>query len=212
MSEEIKATKRKVVSQKRPIILTFIGMIIAILLILVTLDISNRNINSFVTNNQKYIIAIESVLLAIFIVEMLGRLIRAALPAHQMVAQGANLRLLVRIVGYAIALTSIVSILASNPTLGISVGAIAGVAVAFATQNILGNVIATLMIVSTRMIRVGEEITISGTKGVVSEIFLTRTALSLDEDVVFVPNSLIVSSLVRRNKRNTGKDANVHDW
>ena len=123
---------------KRPIIITFVGTIIMILLILVTLEVSHRNINAFVTTQQKYIIAIEAAILATFIIEMLGGLIRLVLPATHMVEQGARLRLMVRIIGYTIALISIISILASNPALGISVGAIAGVVIAFATPKHFG--------------------------------------------------------------------------
>ena len=212
MAEENKVNDKQIVFRKRPIIITFVGIVVMILLILATLDISNRNLNSFVSDQQKYILAIEAVILAIFVVEMLGRLIRALIPAAQMGEHGGRLRLLIRIIGYAIALISIISILASNPTLGISVGAIAGVVVAFATQNVLSNVISTVVILNTRMIRIGEEIALSTTKGVVSDINLTHTILSSDQNVVFVPNSLIVSSIVQRKKRKAGKEANVHDW
>jgi small-conductance mechanosensitive channel len=122
---------------------------------------------------------------------MLVGLLRWLLPAPQMVEYGSRLRLIVRITGYAIALTSVISILGSNPTLGISVGAIAGIIIAFATQNILGSVIATVLILSTRMVRVGEEITVgqtgSQTTGTVAGINLTHTVLSIDKKVVFVP-------------------------
>ena len=122
------------------------------------------------------------------------------------------MRLIVRIVGYFIALMAVVSILASNATLGISVGAIAGIVIAFATQNIVDNVLAAVLILGTRMVRVGEEITISQTKGIVSDINLTYTVLSIDDEVVFISNSLIISSILRRKKRNSDKDASIHDW
>jgi small-conductance mechanosensitive channel len=211
MSKDIKVVDKLDVSQKRQIIATFSGAVITILLILATLEISRRDINTFITSQQKYILAIEAAVLAIFIVEMLARLVRL-LPAPQMVEEGTRLRLIVRIVGYFMALMSIVSVLASNPALGISVGAIAAVIIAFATQNIVGSVLAAVLLLSTRMVRVGEEITISQTKGIVADINLTHTVISVDEDVVFIPNSLLISSMVRRKKRNSSKDADVHNW
>ncbi len=208
--------KNSISSKRRPFIITLLGTIIMIILLLVTQEIGHRNISTFVSSQQRYIMAIEAAILAIFIVEMLVALVRLILPAPQMVGYDSRLRLLVRIIGYIIALVSVVSILASNATLGISVGAIAGVVIAFATQNILGSVIATILILSTRMVRVGEEITVgpngNQTTGRVANINLTHTVLSIDEKVVFVPNSLIVSSIVQRNKRNSDKDANVHEW
>ena len=212
MSEAKKVAERPAALPKRPIIVTLIGMIATILLILATLEISKRNVSTFVSSQQKYILAIEAVILGIFCVEWLVRLLRLLLPHPQMVQEVARLRLIIRIIGYAIALTAVISILASNPTLGISVGAVAGVALAFATQNILSNVIATILLLSTRMVRVGEEITINQTRGIVSDINLTHTILSIDQDVSFVPNSLMVSSIVQRKKRNSGKDAGVHEW
>jgi small-conductance mechanosensitive channel len=198
--------------RKRPIIITFIGMIMTLILIVVTLDISRRNIIPFVTNQQKYIMAIEAAILAIFVVEMSLRLVTARLHTPQMVEHRMRLRLIVRIVGYSISVMSVISILASNATLGISVGAIAGVVIAFATQNIISSVLATILILSTRMIRVGEEITIGQTKGIIAEINLTQTVLSVEDNIVFVPNSMLISSMVQRRKRNLDKDANIRDW
>jgi small-conductance mechanosensitive channel len=212
MLKDNKVVEKPNVFQKRPIIITCVGTIITILLILATLEVSRRNINTFISSQQKYIIAIEAVMLAIFIVELLVRLVTLLLHTPQMIEQGARLRLIVRIVGYFIALMAVVSILAANATLGISVGAIAGIIIAFATQNIVSNVLAAVLILSTRMVRVGEELNISQTKGIVAEINLTNTVLSVDDEVVFIPNSLIISSIVRRKKRNSNKDAGVRDW
>jgi small conductance mechanosensitive channel len=211
MSKDYKVGE-KLEGNKRPIIITFIGIITTILLILLTLEFSHRNINTFVTSQQKYIIAIEAAILATFIVEMLGNLVRLLLPAPYKVEQSAHLRLIVRIIGYMIALISVVSILASNATLGISVGAITGVVIAFATQNILGSLIAAVLILNTRMLRIGEEITIGQTKGIVSDINLTHTILSVDDNIVFVPNSLIISSIVVRKKRSLNKHPVVREW
>jgi len=212
MLEDNKVDEKLSVFRKKSFIITFVGAIITILLILATREVSHRNINTFVSDQQKYIIAIETAILAIFIVEMLVRLATSRSHATHMIEHITSLRLIVRIVGYFIALISIVSILASNAALGISVGAILGVIIAFATQNIVGNVLAAVLLLRTHMVRVGEEITINQTKGIVSDINLTHTVISIDDDVVFIPNSLITSSIVRRKKRNSNKDASARDW
>lgn len=212
MIKDAKDAKKLDAVQKRPIIITSIGAIITILLILATLEVSHRHINTLVSDQERYIVAIEAAILFIFIVEMLVRLVALRFKAPQFMERGTRLRLIVRIVGYSIALLAVVSILSSNAVLGISVGAIVGVVIAFAAQSIVGSILATVLILSTRMVRVGEEITISQTKGIVADINLTHTVISIDEDVVFVPNSLIISSLVRRKKRNSNKETNVDDW
>ena len=212
MSKDSQAVNKTPVKRKRSVIITFIGTIASIILILVTLEVSRRNTYQFVTSQKRYIIALEAAILATFIIEMLGRLIRFVLPAPHMVEQAASLHLIVRIIGYVIALICVVSILASNATLGISIGAIAGIIIAFATQNALGGVIAAVIILSTRMVHVGEVITVNQITGTVSEINLVHTVLSIEEDVIFVPNSLVISSIIRRKKRDSDKNASVRDW
>lgn len=198
--------------RKRPVIVTTLGAIITIILIIATLEISHRNINQFISTQQKYIISIETAILVTFIVEMLVRVVTMRLSTPKMMEYGARLRFMVRIFGYCVGLLSVVSILASNAALGISVGAIAGTLIIFSTQNLVGSVLAAVLILGTRMVRVGEEITVIQTKGTVSDINHTHTVISIDDDVVFVPNSLLLSSMVRRKKRNPNKDASVNEW
>jgi small-conductance mechanosensitive channel len=198
--------------QTRPPIIASIGAIITILLMLATLEVSHRKINVFVANQEKYIVAIEAAILSILIVEILVKLMALRFNTLPLVQRGERLRLVVRIVGYSIALLSVVSILASNAALGISVGAIVGVVLALAAQSIVGSMLAAVLIISTRMVRIGEEITINQTKGTISDINLTHTVISIDDDVVLVPNSLIISSMVRRKKRDTRNDAGARDW
>jgi len=196
----------------RPVIITFSGTILMIILILATLDVSHRNVAPFITNQQKYILAIEAAGLAVFMVELVLRLATLRLHTPKMEDQRNRIRLMVRIVGYTISAISVISILASNATLGISAGAILGVVIAFATQNIVGSMLAAIIILSTRMVRVGEEITVNQTKGVIAEINLTHTVLSVGENVVFVPNSMVISNIVQRQKRTLDKDAGARDW
>ncbi len=212
MEDKNNEIKKPVVPVRRPIIVTLTGTIIMIVLIIVTIQISQKNIINFVSLQKQYILSVESVILVAFIVETLARLTMWRAQTPQMIEHGARLRLLVRVVGYSIGALSVISVLSSNPTLGISVGAVAGIVIAFATQNILASVLAAVLLLSTRMVKVGEEITVSQTKGTVSDINLTHTVLSIDDEVVFVPNSLVVSSLVRRKKRNSGRNAGVNDW
>jgi small-conductance mechanosensitive channel len=205
MSENKKPFNKLINYGKRPIIITFIGTILMIILIIATIDISQRNIITFISTQQKYILSIESTILVFFIVEMLARLITLLSRTPEMIEHSTRLRLIIRIIGYTIGSLSVISILSSNATLGVSVGAIAGVVIAFATQSIVASILATVLILSTRMIKVGEEITINQMKGVVTEINLTHTILSIDDDVIFVPNSLVISSMVRRKRRNSSR-------
>jgi small-conductance mechanosensitive channel len=199
-------------TKSRPLTIAWIGAVLTTLLIVATLEISHRKISAFISSQERYVVGIESAILGIFVVEMVVGLLTMRMHAPHIVERGTRIRLVVRIVGYSIAFLSVVSILSANATLGISVGAIAGVVMAFAAQNIVGSMLAAVLILTTRMVRVGEEITVNQITGVVSNITLTHTVISVENEVVFVPNSTLMSSAVRRKKRVTSKHSNVEEW
>ena len=76
-----------------------------------------------------------------------------------------------------------------------------GVIIAFATQNIIGNIMAAVLILNTHMVLVGEEITVNGIKGIITDINLNHTIISVNDDIVFIPNSVMMSSAVQRKNR-----------
>ena len=199
------AKNGKKINIKRLVIVTITGIILGIALILVTLELSHRNVIPFLTNNQKYIIGVETAGFGVFLTEILARVFSVIGRKPEIINYGKQLRLIVRILGYTIVGISIISILAANPVFAISIGSVAGVAVAFATQNALSNVLATIMLLnSSRMVRVGEQVTISGITGTVTDINITHTTITDKDDVIFVPNSMMMSATLRRAKR-TGK-------
>jgi small-conductance mechanosensitive channel len=61
--------------------------------------------------------------------------------------------------------------------------------------------LAAITILNTRMVQVGEEITVSGVKGVVVDMTLAHVIVHVEDDVVYVPNALMVSQTVRRKRR-----------
>jgi len=191
----------------RGIIFLLAGTLLGIALILVTLEISHRNIIHFVATQQKYIISAEAALLGVLLTEMLARIASHHLHERANIIFSTRFRIMIRLIGYLIVIISVISILASNPTLGISAGAVAGVVIAIATQNIIGNLLAAVTILNTRMVHIGEEITVSGVKGLVTKINLSHTIIHVDDDVVFIPNSVMVSQAVRRKKRT-----NAGEW
>ena len=68
------------------------------------------------------------------------------------------------------------------------------IVVGFAAQRTLGNFIAGLSIAFTQPIRLGDEVQIGGTDGVVEEIGLTYTWLrTRDNDMLVIPNEKLAS-------------------
>lgn len=211
MTPQEKSETEKSGSVKRNIILMVIGLLVLISLAVATAIISQNGINTFFTKNQRYILSIEIIVLAVFFIEMLAKIITLRSKNSEIAVHSSNWRLIIRIIGYTVGVLSVISILASNTTLGISVGAIAGVVIAFATQNISSSVLAAIVIVSTRMIRVGEVITIQNITGTITDIGLIHTHLSVDGDIIFIPNALIVANIVRRKKR-VDSGVSIDSW
>ena len=212
MEDNSEIVEKTGTSRNGHITVWLLGALVMIGLIVVTLEISHRNISTFISTQQKYIVSIETTILVAFIVEMLTRLDVFNSRFPHMVQHAARLRILIRIAGYSIGSLFVLSILASNPALGISVAAVAGVATAFATQNIIASISATVALTNGLIVKTGEEIKVNHISGKVADINLTHTVLSVADEVVFVPNSVLISSIVRRKKRVSGSDNNVRDW
>ena len=81
-------------------------------------------------------------------------------------------------------------LLASSAVLGIVVG--------FASQRTLGNFVAGLLIAFTQPVRLGDEVTIENTEGVVEEIGLIYTFVRTENgDRLVIPNEKLTSDTIR---------------
>lgn len=176
-------------------------LVLGVALIFATLEISRQELIPFVTANRDLIIAIEAALVSILLIEIIGRIIVAWFEEHGALAYGIYIRTAIRIAGYLIAVVSIISILASNPALAISIGTITGVIIGFASQNVTGNALAAVLLITTRTIRAGDTITVAGNTGEVKDITLLYTVIETETGRVFVPNNMMVTTAVQRRKR-----------
>ena len=78
------------------------------------------------------------------------------------------------------------AILASSAVLALVIG--------FASQRMIGNVVAGIMIAFTQPLRLGDEVEVGGARGVVEEIGLNYTWLRTpDDDQIVVPNERLAS-------------------
>src|SRR6266576_6612198 len=83
-------------------------------------------------------------------------------------------------------------LLASSAVLGIVVG--------FASQRTLGNFVAGLLIAFTQPVRLGDDVEIEGTRGVVEEIGLIYTFVRTENDDRLVsPNEKLASDTIRNS-------------
>jgi len=79
-------------------------------------------------------------------------------------------------------------------------GAVVGIVIGFAAQRTLGNFIAGILLAFSQPLRLGDEIEVEGTHGIVEEIALTYTWLRLPNgDRLIVPNERLVSESLRNS-------------
>jgi small conductance mechanosensitive channel len=78
--------------------------------------------------------------------------------------------------------------------------AVVGIVVGFASQRTLGNFVAGLLIAFTQPLRLGDEVEIDGTRGVVEEIGLIYTFVRThDDDRLVIPNETLASDTIRNS-------------
>jgi small-conductance mechanosensitive channel len=101
---------------------------------------------------------------------------------------------------YLILSIGIVTSLSSNPGLAIGIGTVTGLIIAFATQNLIGNVFAGVMLAIMRPVRIGDHVTVLSSSGEVKEIALIYTILEDGENIYYVPSMVMFSNVVKKNK------------
>jgi len=114
--------------------------------------------NSLLANIIFWFVAFCALITAIFIT--VKRAIIQACKIRGNEPVGHNIRVILRGVVYIILAIGVVSSLSSNPGLAIGIGTVTGVVIAFATQNLVGNVVAGVMLAIVRPVRIGDQVTV----------------------------------------------------
>ena len=114
------------------------------------------------------------------------------------------LRVLIRIVGAVIIIAIIISYLSQDPLVATSIGTVTAIVIGFASQNILGNIIAGLYLAITRPFKIGDKVTVFSNTGIVFDIGLLYSKLKSEEgDIIIAPNlSMISTTVVIRTSRD----------
>ena len=113
-----------------------------------------------------------------------------------------SIKILMRILGAIVIIAIIISYLSNDPVVAASIGTISGLIVGFASQNIIGNIIAGLYLAILRPFKLGDEITAFSNTGIIFDIGLISTKLyTSDNKIVLVPNSSLVTTTIILNKK-----------
>ncbi|MFZ0510518.1 MAG: mechanosensitive ion channel domain-containing protein [Candidatus Nitrosopolaris sp.] len=150
----------------------------------------------------------QFVMIGYFVMEIISNsAFRLTTAAGQSNQTAKSIRSLIRILGAIVIIAIVISFLSENPALAASIGAISGIVVGFAAQNVIGNMIAGLYLILNRPFKIDHRITVLGNSGKVSDIGLLYSRLLMDTgDNVLVPNSLLITtSIILRE----GKEFNV---
>jgi small-conductance mechanosensitive channel len=198
------ATEKKPESSARGLFIAFLFATIGVASVIITIELSNRGSFPFVTSQRSHLIAAELAVFSIFFVEMIGRLANKHLERDAL-RRGMSARVIIRTAGYLVVGVAIISILASNSALAISIGTITGVVIGFATQNLLSNMLGGIILVVNRVARSGDEITFMGNTGRVVEIRLIYTVIDSGDNLVFIPNSAMLTNAVQLKKGPNGQ-------
>ncbi|HZT91902.1 MAG TPA: mechanosensitive ion channel domain-containing protein [Gaiellaceae bacterium] len=78
--------------------------------------------------------------------------------------------------------------------------AVVGLVIGLASQRTIGNAVAGVLIAVTQPLRIGDDVEVEGTRGVVEEIGLTYTWIrTRDNDRFVVPNEKLASGTIRNS-------------
>ena len=188
---------KKYINQRLIVIITAITGIAVIVL---TIELSREGNIAFLVDQRDRLLAAEIAFFGIIIVEVLSRMAIKQFKQREAVQMGVAVRGTLRTVSYLVIAIVIVSILSANPTLAISVGAITGIVIGLAAQNIIGNVVAGTILAIMRPIRIGDEITVMGSTGIIIEIGVMHTIVDGGERWVLIPNMAMLTNAVQRKK------------
>ena len=175
-------------------------MLVCLAVIIATVEVSKLSSFKFIADHRNTLVSIELALFVIMLVELIGRAIIIRFRSRGIEPVGQSIRTIIRGGVYIVLTFGIISTLLSNPALAISLGTVIGVIIGFATQNLIGNVVAGIMLAIVRPVRVGDQVTVSGSTGYVKDIALIYTVLDTKDSLYYVPSIVMFSNVVTKKK------------
>jgi small-conductance mechanosensitive channel len=152
---------------------------------------------------QRLLVAIGVVVLAMLVAKLIDRRISRRDLAPEV---ATRYRVLRRTLFAGIVCLGIVSALLVIPQVRTVAGgllassAVIGLVLGFASQRTIGNVVAGILIAAAQPLRLGDQVEVDGTRGVVEEIGLTYTWIrTSDNDRFVVPNEKLASEAIRNS-------------
>lgn len=135
-------------------------------------------------------------LMAIYkvIVRSIRKIPEKKLPAHRSVI----ILKFVKYIYYAILMMFILSLFGIKLSAIWGAAGVAGIAVAFAAQTSVSNIISGVFVIAEKTLKIGDLINVAGETGIVDTIGLLSVKVhTLDNQMIRIPNSTIINSTLR---------------
>ena len=116
-----------------------------------------------------YIYILEIAIAGYFVIWIINHLIHKILNEHSE-PQARSLRSAIRIAGSLIIIIVIIDILAQNPTVTVAISTVTGIIIGISMQNLIGNIIAGMVLAIIRPFKIGDVITVFSNTGTVDDI------------------------------------------
>lgn len=200
MSEsDITGNSRKINNAKRSVMkrLVVLGALLA-----VTLSLS---IWLFPAEYLIYFQSLQVSIAGYVVIEIIANTaFRLVITAQQSDQTANSLRSLIRILGGIVVAAIVLSFLSQNAAVAASIGTLSALVIGFASQNLLGNMIAGMYLSLTRPFKIDDVITVFGNSGKVRDIGLLNCELLMSNgDIIRAPSSSLLTSPVIIRSKNT---------
>jgi len=169
----------------------------------------NELIN-FLSQAPEYILLVIQILIILFIVFIIDRIatryIRRFGRKFELVPDVINgLVLIVRFFIILAGLSAVMALGGIPSEIFISLSAIAGAAIGFASTRTIGNFISGLYVLVSRPFRIGDYVRIKDIEGIVKEITINYTKiLTADGKIVLISNQEVLNSMITNYSRSDG--------
>jgi small conductance mechanosensitive channel len=148
-----------------------------------------------------YIKIAEILIIGYFFVEIVSNLVFRLTSAY-FGDTAHSIKVFIRIASAIVIAAVIISYLSKDPLVAASITTITGLVIGFASQSLIGNLIAGLYLASTRPFKVGDNITVFGNTGLIYEIGLLYSRLLSDTgDIIIASNNSLVSATIKVHRK-----------
>ncbi|MDA1347709.1 MAG: mechanosensitive ion channel family protein [Chloroflexi bacterium] len=161
---------------------------------------------AFLVPHKARLVTADVALTAVITIEVLVEYVLKQYEFQGARQAGVMMRAIIRTVSYSIVGVVAVTILASNPALAVSVGGMTGIIVGFSAQNLIGNILAGLLLALGRPFKLDDQITVMGQTGLVKEMGVMHTVLRSTESIVLIPNSALMTQVILRKPPAAGME------